>query len=82
MVGFLPHSGAVAALLVMVVENSAPAPWSWHEPLHRAQFDNAKSMVSFVDGHVALVTVYWDSSKFYAGFCDPPAGYEYTWSPN
>ncbi len=29
-------------------------------------------MVSFVDGHVALVKVYWERSKFYAGFCDPP----------
>lgn len=67
---------------LLVVENSAPAPWSWHEPLRRAQFTDAKSVVSFVDGHVAVVRVYWDSSKFYAGFCDPPAGYDYTWSPN
>jgi prepilin-type N-terminal cleavage/methylation domain-containing protein/prepilin-type processing-associated H-X9-DG protein len=66
---------------LLVVENSAPAPWSWHEPLRRAQFNDAKSAVSFVDGHVAFVKVYWDSSKFYAGFCDPPAGYDYTWSP-
>jgi prepilin-type N-terminal cleavage/methylation domain-containing protein/prepilin-type processing-associated H-X9-DG protein len=67
---------------LLVVENSAPAPWSWHEPLRRAQFNDAKSVVSFVDGHVAFVRLYWDSSKFYAGFCDPPAGYDYTWSPN
>ena len=24
----------------------------------------------------------FSSSKFYAGFCDPPAGYAYQWSPN
>jgi len=66
---------------LLVVENSAPAPWSWHEPLRRAQFNDAKSVVSFVDGHVAFVKVYWDSSKLYAGFCDPPAGYDYQWSP-
>ncbi len=64
----VPHPGRT----LLVVENSAPAPWSWHEPLRRAQFNDAKSMVSFVDGHVALVKVYWDRSKFHAGFCDPP----------
>jgi prepilin-type N-terminal cleavage/methylation domain-containing protein len=69
------------ARTLLVVENSAPAPWSWHEPLHRAQFYDAKSVVSFVDGHVSVVKMYWDSSKFYAGFCDPPAGYDYQWTP-
>jgi prepilin-type N-terminal cleavage/methylation domain-containing protein/prepilin-type processing-associated H-X9-DG protein len=69
------------ARTLLVVENSAPAPWSWHEPLHRAQFNDAKSVVSFVDGHVAIVKMYWDSAKFYAGFCDPPASYSYQWTP-
>jgi prepilin-type N-terminal cleavage/methylation domain-containing protein/prepilin-type processing-associated H-X9-DG protein len=67
---------------LLVVENSAPAPWSWHEPSHRTQFSGAKSQVSFVDGHVSYIKIYWDSSKFYAGFCDPPADYDYQWSPN
>jgi prepilin-type N-terminal cleavage/methylation domain-containing protein len=66
---------------LLVVENSAPAPWSWHGPLRRAQFNDAQSVVSYVDGHVAYVKIYWDSSKFCAGFCDPPASYEYQWSP-
>jgi prepilin-type N-terminal cleavage/methylation domain-containing protein len=69
------------ARTLLVVENSAPAPWSWHIPVRRAQFNDARSVVSFVDGHVSYVRMYWDSSKFYAGFCDPPAGYEYQWSP-
>jgi prepilin-type N-terminal cleavage/methylation domain-containing protein/prepilin-type processing-associated H-X9-DG protein len=69
------------ARTLLVVENSAPAPWSWHEPLRRAQFNDAKSVVSFVDGHVAFVRMYWDRSKFYAGFCDPPASYDYQWTP-
>jgi len=69
------------ARTLLVMENSAPAPWSWHEPVRRAQFNDAKSMVSFVDGHVAFVEMHWDSSKFYAGCCDPPAGYDYQWTP-
>lgn len=69
------------ARTLLVVENSAPAPWSWHEPVRRAQFNDAKSVVSFVDSHVAFVKMYWDSSKLYAGFCDPPAGYDYQWTP-
>jgi prepilin-type N-terminal cleavage/methylation domain-containing protein len=67
---------------LLVMENSAPAPWSWHEPSRRAQFNDAKSVVSFVDGHVSYIKIYWDSSKYYAGLCDPPAGYDYQWSPN
>jgi prepilin-type N-terminal cleavage/methylation domain-containing protein len=67
---------------LLVVENSAPAPWSWHGPSRRTQFNDAQSVVSFVDGHVSYIKIYWDSSKLVAGFCDPPAGYDYQWSPN
>jgi hypothetical protein len=38
----------------LVVENSAPAPWSWHEPSQRRMFNDAKNAVSFADGHVRL----------------------------
>lgn len=66
---------------LLVVENSSPAPWSWHAPLRRAQYNDAKSIVSYVDGHVSLTKIYWDASKFYAGLTDPPANYDYQWSP-
>ncbi len=70
------------ARTLLVVEASAPAPWSWHDPSHRAMFNDAKSVVNFVDGHVGYIKIYWDSAKWYAGFCYPPAGYDYQWSPN
>ncbi len=70
------------ARTLLVVENSAPSPWSWHEPSRRVMFNDAKNVVSFVDGHVSYIKIYWDSAKWYAGFCDPPASYDYQWSPN
>jgi prepilin-type N-terminal cleavage/methylation domain-containing protein/prepilin-type processing-associated H-X9-DG protein len=72
----------------LVAEASALAPWSWHEPSSRLLFTDAKNMVSFADGHVSYIRVYWDStplpgggSSFALGY-DPPAGYDYQWSGN
>jgi hypothetical protein len=53
---------------------------SWH-PFKEERYRDAKNLVSFVDGHVATVKIYWDgvpgsSPRNY----EPPAGYEYTWS--
>ena len=45
-----------------------------------------KMFVSFVDGHVNYIKMYWNSAAnsdgFYsmAFFYDPPAGYDYQWS--
>lgn len=70
----------------LISDGSAPCPWSWHEPSRRLWFNNAKNMVSFVDGHVSYIKIYWDSSfnggKSQAFMYDPPAGYDYQWSPN
>jgi prepilin-type N-terminal cleavage/methylation domain-containing protein len=73
---------------VLVAEASALVPWSWHEPSSSVYFADAKNMVSFVDGHVSYIKIYWDSTpypgggvKFALGF-DPPAGYDYQWSAN
>lgn len=72
----------------LISEGSAPCPWSWHEPSPGSiQFNNAKNVVSFVDGHVSYVKIYWDSA-FNGGthseafMYDPPASYDYQWSPN
>ena len=51
---------------LLVVEGSAPGPWSWHEPSRRTQFNDAKNLVSFVDGHVSYIKMYWDSPRLYA----------------
>ena len=74
---------------LLVTEGSAPAPWSWHEPSPYLLFNDAKNVVSFVDGHISYLKIYRDDhnatngpSRFYACFYDPPASYAYQWSPN
>ena len=51
--------------------------------------NDAKSMVSFTDGHVSYTKMYWNDSIRYptggfsvAAYYDPPAGYEYQWNGN
>jgi prepilin-type N-terminal cleavage/methylation domain-containing protein len=80
---------------ILVAEATAFAPFSWHQPkpptvapdgMELPIFNNAKNVVSFVDGHVNYIKMYWNSSTdangYYsmAFFYDPPAGYDYQWS--
>jgi len=71
---------------VLVAEASAYFPWSWHEPSPWLLFDDARNVVSFVDGHVSYIKIYWNSTPYPGGSvllaeqCDPPAAYEYQWS--
>ena len=74
----------------LISEGSAPAPWSWHEPSRAVLFNNARNVVSFVDGHVRYLQIYWDNA-FNGGLFlgvsqafmyDPPPSYDYQWSPN
>jgi hypothetical protein len=73
-------------------------PYSWHQPKRPAPpnawpagsvfptFNNARDVVSFVDGHVSYIKMYWNSSPDQNGYYglaysyDPPAGYDYQWS--
>ena len=75
------------ARTTLISEGSAPCPWSWHEPSARLKFNDAKNLVSYVDGHVSYIRIYWDSSykggqSSQAFMYDPPASYDYQWSPN
>jgi prepilin-type N-terminal cleavage/methylation domain-containing protein len=70
---------------VLVVENSALYPFSWHQPAWIPQglsgAANAKNLVSFADGHVRYIPIYCNTNYFVAAaFYDPPAGYDYQWS--
>jgi prepilin-type N-terminal cleavage/methylation domain-containing protein/prepilin-type processing-associated H-X9-DG protein len=69
---------------VLVMELPALLPYSWHEPTGKAHSNNAKAMVSFVDGHVRFTQMYWDATtpkyQIEAWQYDPPAGYDYQWS--
>ena len=83
-----------SAKTVLVVEASALQPYSWHQPKPPAPgdmpiFNDARNMVSFVDGHVSYIKIYWNSTISYpnggisvAAYYDPPAGYDYQWSGN
>ena len=82
------------ARTVLVAEVPALVPFSWHKPKRPLYiistsycpnliFNDAMNMVSFVDGHVSYIKMYYKG-----GFgptavsCnyDPPDGYDYQWS--
>ena len=77
---------------VLVAEASALLPYSWHQPKPPVtsglpMFKDARNMVSFVDGHVSFISIFWNSTITYpngnssvAAYYDPPAGYDYEWS--
>jgi len=69
---------------VSVMEASAGAPWSWHEPSSRLMFNDARNVVSFVDDHVSYIKIFKDDTPYkgMAIFYNPPASYDYQWSPN
>jgi prepilin-type N-terminal cleavage/methylation domain-containing protein len=70
---------------LLVTEIPAYFPWSWHQPQKliagKYGVNDAKDMVSFVDGHVSYIKMYWNSNlgETTCNY-DPPAGYDYKWS--
>jgi len=73
------------AKTVLIAEQPAFIPYSWHQPKRPISnpkscfFNNAMNMVSFVDGHVSYIRIYWDTKSF-SMIYDPPAEYDYQWS--
>jgi prepilin-type N-terminal cleavage/methylation domain-containing protein len=67
---------------VLVAEQPACTPYSWHQPQPGFNWiNNAMNLVSFVDGHVSYIKIYWDSTLGDNSYqYEPPAGYEYQWS--
>ena len=68
--------------LVLVCELSGAIGLSGHDRRQSAQFNNAKNVVSFVDGHVSYIPIFWNGDSGEAGMpiaYDPPAGYDYIW---
>lgn len=72
---------------VLVAEMPAFEPWSWHSPKRPLPkggewplFKNARDNVSFVDGHVNYIKIYWEMAYSPTAAFDPPAGYDYQWS--
>lgn len=74
---------------ILVTEHPAFFPYSWHRPKQPISnpnscfFNNAKDTVSFVDGHVSYIEIYWNGQAgSEAMFCNPPDKYKYQWSPD
>jgi prepilin-type N-terminal cleavage/methylation domain-containing protein len=66
---------------VLVTESSALFGFSWHD--HLPITKDARSVVSFIDGHVAYIRIYWNgfmSKVELPMWYNPPAGYDYEWS--
>ncbi len=84
------------AKTVLVAEVPALIPFSWHKPKRPLYwletrncpnfiFNNAMDMVSFVDGHVSYIRMYYNGVRGPMGISctyDPPAGYDYQWNGN
>jgi Protein of unknown function (DUF1559) len=70
------------ARLILVGELSGAIGLSTHDRRQPQQFNNAKNVLSFVDGHVSYISIYWSGSRKFDDmpcFHDPPTGYEYIW---
>lgn len=89
--GLKPSSVKHPTRTLLVTEASALVPWSWHDPVPQPEalpYRDAKNMVSFVDGHVSYVKIYWNPARYangglsFALAYDPPEGYDYQWSGN
>ncbi len=75
------------AKTVLVIEQPAFFPYSWHRPKQPIAdptsciFNNSKNMASFVDGQVSYIQMYWNGQAgSLAMSYNPPAGYDYQWS--
>lgn len=71
----------------VVADMSALFPWSWHQPqmLPPGNYGvkDARNIVSFADGHVRYIKIYWNAAYSLTSCCyNPPGGYDYKWSAN
>jgi len=68
---------------LLVMEWTAHAPLSWHSSLTRSAntpfYNDAQSVVGFVDGHAAYTRIFYDGINA-AYTRDPAPGYEYQYS--
>ncbi len=69
----------------LVGEISGGVGLSSHNRVQPLQFPDARNVMSFVDGHVDYIKIYWNGVTGIDGFSglyEPPAGYEYKWTGN
>lgn len=66
------------AKAVLVAEFPTFFGGSWH-PFREGPLKDAKTIVSFVDGHAASTAIYWDGDSAPHTY-EPPPSYLYSWS--
>jgi prepilin-type N-terminal cleavage/methylation domain-containing protein len=76
------------ARTILLAEVPALLPYSWHDPSSHGvaynkglNYRDSKNVVSFVDGHVSYLKMYC-TDRIAACLTNPPAGYDYQWSPD
>ena len=73
------------SLTVLGGEISGGIGVSSHVRAQPLQFQNAKNVMGFVDGHVSLIPMFWNGQVGQPGFpafYEPIAGYDYKWTGN
>jgi prepilin-type N-terminal cleavage/methylation domain-containing protein len=71
--------------MVLAGELSGALGLSAHSRKQPHQFNNAPNVMSFVDGHVSYIRIYWNGTSGLdgiPGLYNPPAGYDYEWFAN
>jgi prepilin-type N-terminal cleavage/methylation domain-containing protein len=69
----------------LIGEISGGGSLSSHDRRQPLQFQDAPNVMSFVDGHVSYIKIYWNGTPGpdgFSAFYEPPDGYEYKWSGN
>jgi type II secretory pathway pseudopilin PulG len=71
--------GAIAnpTRAVLAGEVTAFFGGSWH-PFRKEPYRDARNVVSFVDGHIAFIRIYWDGAAPPTTY-EPVPGYDYRW---
>jgi prepilin-type N-terminal cleavage/methylation domain-containing protein len=74
---------------LLVAEVPALLPYSWHDPSSHGVaywngmiYNDSRNIASFVDGHVGYIKMYLKNDREMALFYNPPASYDYQWSPD
>jgi prepilin-type N-terminal cleavage/methylation domain-containing protein len=69
----------------LIGEDSGGIGLSSHDRRQPLQFQDARNVMSFVDGHAAYIKIYWNGVQGGDGLTvkyEPPDGYDYKWSGN
>jgi prepilin-type N-terminal cleavage/methylation domain-containing protein len=69
----------------LIGEISGGLGLSGHDRRQPLQFPDARNVMSFVDGHVSFIKIYWNGTTGLGGapaLYEPPAGYDYKWTGN